>query len=595
MGRYLVFTWRGEAASAQAQRWRERLLAAGGWRPALAREGIEVWTGAGQRLPVRELSGAGPIVLGDLFVREGPVRGAAEVGGLSDQPLEAARRLVAEAWGAYVAFLPDPRTGDWRVLRDPSGSLDAYAWRAGELLAVADDIDGLPFGFAPHRLALDWSAITELFRQPYASHHLAPLAGFTAITPGDLIRLDAPHESPTAIWRPARWVGDVDDVSEADLRAAVRAAVAALAGVQERILLEVSGGFDSAVVAAALAEVGAGAKAVRAVNHYSERREGDERAYAEAACRVGPFRLTTLPQAIEPLVEADFAELAARARPAFAALDPLMDRDLAREAQAVRAGAIFGGQGGDAVFFQMPSAAPIADLLRTQGAWAIRDPFTPGLARWLRRPVWSLLAEAARPPRLPEVPWSWRRFWGPRALDEPVGPPHPWLRELDAAPPGKRVQIASIVGTLESWGRSRRGDVAAVVQPLMSQPVLETCLRIPTWRLLDEGRDRAFARRAFAPWLPSEIANRRAKGALGTLYARRTAASLPFLRAHLIDGVLADAGVLDRAELDRALTRDDLIWRADGARLAWAAMLESWVRYWQGRAPDCAAPRGRWA
>ncbi|MEO8114097.1 MAG: asparagine synthase-related protein, partial [Phenylobacterium sp.] len=188
-------------------------------------------------------------------------------------------------------------------------------------------------------------------------------------------------------------------------------------------------------------------------------------------------------------------------------------------------------------------------------------------------------------------PAVWQ-FWGPRAKWGPAPPRHPWLRDLDDTPPGKQVQIRALLGTHEFWGRSRRSRAAQVVQPLLAQPIVELCLGAPTWNLLEGGRDRALARRAFAEDLPPEVAQRRSKGMLNTLYARRTAASLPFLRAHLLEGVLADAGVLDREAVDAALTPEQLIWRDDGARLSRAAMMESWVRYWQGRIPDLAsAPR----
>lgn len=592
MTRYLAFAWTDPDGADLAVRWRDGLRSEG-WARAFAREGLEVWTVSGRRTPVRELAPGGAVVIGDLLDRRGPPGTPARFPEARATALDAARRLLETAWGSYVAILPDP-AGAAFVLRDPSGALGALTWRLAGVSAVADDVRGLPGGLAPADLALDWEAITEILRQPYSSHHLSPLAGYAVVTPGDLHPLGS-ATGAVGLWRPARWVSDPDDVAAERLVTTVRDAVGGLAAVEDRLVLEISGGLDSAVVAAGLDEAGQGRRVVTAAHHFASRREGDERCWARAVADGRGFPLELLPQRIEPLVEADFAELATCAGPAFAALDPAQDRDLARLAAATGASAIFGGQGGDAVFFQMPSAAPVADLLRARGLAAVADPFVGRLARWLRRSAWSVLQEALTPARPAPAPMTWRQFWGPRALAGGGPPPHPWLADLAGAPRGKQVQIASIVGTLESWGRSRRGAAANVVQPLLSQPVLEVCLGIPTWRLVDAGRDRAFARRAFAAWLPPAVATRRAKGALGTLYAKRTAESLPFLRAHLLDGVLVGAGVLDRAALAAALTTDDLRWRADGARLSWAAMLESWVRDWQTRAPDLRTPRGgRW-
>jgi asparagine synthase (glutamine-hydrolysing) len=67
---------------------------------------------------------------------------------------------------------------------------------------------------------------------------------------------------------------------------------------------------------------------------------------------------------------------------------------------------------------------------------------------------------------------------------------------------------------------------------------------------------------------------------------------MPALRPFLLDGALAEAGVLDRAKLDEALTVEQLIWGASPNQIMWAAATEAWVRHWQGRAGDSlSAPR----
>jgi asparagine synthase (glutamine-hydrolysing) len=137
------------------------------------------------------------------------------------------------------------------------------------------------------------------------------------------------------------------------------------------------------------------------------------------------------------------------------------------------------------------------------------------------------------------------------------------------------------------FGRTLRGEVLAVRHPLLSQPVVELCLGIPSWRLT-AGRDRGFARAAFAHRLPPRVAHRRSKGVLSTLYAKRLVHSLDVVRPWLLDGALCRAQVLDRAVLEAALTPEALLWEGQASRLAWAACLEGWVRHWQRRVPDAA-------
>jgi len=551
-----------------------------------------VWT-ADPRLPIRPLPQAGPVIIGDYF----PHRTGAGPGPCApaEPAADAARRLIRGGWGAYVALFVTGE-GALSVLNDPSGALPAYAWRLRGVCAVSDDVVGLPAGFGPAELSLDWDAITGVLQRPYHAAHLSPLAGYRVVSPGAL--QDVLRDRSEQLWRPADFAapsdgGPADRGPAEGLYGAVLGAVDALASAEDRLLVEVSGGLDSAIVAAALAATGHRHRIAAAVNSQAPNAEGDERAWARAVCERHDLPLVCAPMAGRPLETADYELFAPHVAPAFAALDAPRDTTLEDLARDHRAGAIFGGQGGDAVFFQMPSLAVVADYLRHHGPAGAAHAFPRQMARRLRRSIWSVLREVrATRAWIGTAPSASRQFWGARA-HETQAPAHPWLADLEGTPPGKQVQIAAVLGTHEHWSRSRRGRAATVVQPLLAQPVVEAALAIPTWRLVAGGQDRALARQAFAGLLPPEVAARRSKGMVAALYARRMAASLEAIRPFLLDGVLVDARVLDRAAVEAALQADALRWNGDGARLGRALMMEAWVRYWQGRAPDLATAARR--
>jgi asparagine synthase (glutamine-hydrolysing) len=284
---------------------------------------------------------------------------------------------------------------------------------------------------------------------------------------------------------------------------------------------------------------------------------------------------------------ADYAELSADARPPFTAVDAPRDRDTAERLTGYGAEALVTGRGGDAIFFQMPTPAVAADLYRLRGWRAAFDPRALDHARWLRCSLWSLWRDAFRA-AAPQASDSLRTFAGSVRPGDFAAAGHPWLAGLEEAPPGKRVQIAALIGSVGAGGPSRRGKVCDLIQPLLAQPMMELGLSIPSWTLVAGGRDRGLARAAFASWLPPAVVQRRSKGALTSLYARRIALGLPALREHLLDGVLVGAGLLDGAAIDRALDADDLIRQGDGLDLLRAAALESWIRHWQTRIPDAA-------
>jgi asparagine synthase (glutamine-hydrolysing) len=91
---------------------------------------------------------------------------------------------------------------------------------------------------------------------------------------------------------------------------------------------------------------------------------------------------------------------------------------------------------------------------------------------------------------------------------------------------------------------------------LMSQPVMETCLRIPAYVWITGGRDRSIARRAFADVLPRAIIRRTQKGLADRYNRRMLDRNAKFLREMLLDGLLVRAGLLDRAKIED-FTRPD--------------------------------------
>lgn len=583
---FLVFAWpeASEDAAAEAAAWREALSRAGGWSRLEAGQGLEVWA-RGRTLPARWLHPQ-LLLLGDAH----PARGMGGMPGLQpgQAPARNARRLSEGFWGQYVALVVDPAGGPPWIFRDPSGAVDVMTWKAGRVVAAANEIANLPLGLAPHNLALDWDAITDFVRRPASALDRCALAGHHTVTPGDVQPLGADVSSAVPVWRPAMFAGNVEvEDAEAQLRDRLDEVVATLAGTCARAVVEVSGGLDSAIVAATLGRLPARGVPMVGLNYFGDRPEGDERPWARAACAAAGLPLVEVEKPVGRVTEADFTEFAAAARPAFNALDADRDRHTARFALHESADAVFTGSGGDAVFFQMPTPKVLADYRLAHGGLPLGDPFAADIARWLRRSVWST-RRAAR--RAADGPTGARSgVWGARTRAAPATPAHRWLLGVEDLPPAKRLQAELVAASQRASGLSRRGQVARLQHPLLAQPVLELCLSIPTWAHVAGGRDRATARRAFADRLPAAVADRRSKGALTSLYSRRTAASLEFLRPFLIEGVLAEAGVLDRNALDLALQPEQLIRRADGARVMGAAMVEGWVRYWQGRAPDLAS------
>jgi asparagine synthase (glutamine-hydrolysing) len=592
---YLAMSWPcdslalGEAAEAAGA-----ALAEAGWGLAASLPGLRLWRRGDRPVVFDSAPSRSGVILGRWIGGAGagdPWRAACD----ADPAETRARALCRHGWGAYVALLRDPGDGPWWAFRDPSGAFEAFTWTVGGLGIVSSGIELVPTGLRPGRMGLDWRAIADFVRRPVSQTGRTALQDLHDLAPGDVQPIGGPQEAARRIWRPADWLParrDIDADWRPRLAETMQSTIAGLVGPYGRVVTEVSGGLDSSIVSAGIARAGLASRVVAALHYVGDRREADERSWAAALCDRWDLPLLCAPREGDPFdAELDFAALARDVRPPYAALDPAGDRDMAARLRATRADALVTGKGGDALFFQMPTPHVLSDLWRAGGLGAATHRRNGEVARWLRRSVWSVWREAAGPlPQSIDAP-AVGRFAGWALRELPSGAAHPWLADLADAPLGKQLQIRALTGTHMAVGNNRRSRAADLVQPLLAQPMMELCLSIPSWELVRGGRDRGLAREAFADWLPDMVAQRRSKGALTSHYARLAAADIPALREHLLDGVLASAGLLDRAEMEAALNTDDLIWKTDVLDLSGAAAVESWVRYWQTRVPDAAGAK----
>ena len=131
---------------------------------------------------------------------------------------------------------------------------------------------------------------------------------------------------------------------------------------------------------------------------------------------------------------------------------------------------------------------------------------------------------------------------------------HPLLRHPRGAPSGKLWHAHQISQPFDFYDPLGQEGDPERISPLCSQPLMELCLRIPTYVLTHAGWDRAVARRAFYDDLPPEIRNRRNKGGIEEHLRFTLEHNRGFLRELLLDGALVREGIVDRTRLADVLS-----------------------------------------
>ena len=131
-------------------------------------------------------------------------------------------------------------------------------------------------------------------------------------------------------------------------------------------------------------------------------------------------------------------------------------------------------------------------------------------------------------------------------------------REYPWSAPGLRWQLRSISVPQAFYGSFNDDEDFRPERtvPLLSQPVVELCLGIPTYFSIRNGVDRSIARTAFAVNLPAQIRRRRQKGRIDRHLRNILDRNLDQVRDRLLDGRLIREGLLDRNVLRTYLTRE---------------------------------------
>lgn len=532
-------------------------------------------------------------ILGYLFPRHGPARQVTLLSGaeVSSVANSNGQSMLDTFWGGYVGAFAGSECV--RVLRDPSGIFPCYFSPAPNLVLFASDADLLvTAGAAP--VSIDHE---EIGRQLYRAFVPAPetalgnirelLAGFALCLPGSCDRQE-PCWSP---WHHVDPTFEEPANAAERLRRTVAHCVHSWAAGQGRILLSVSGGFDSSVIAACLDR--AKAETV-CLTMFTSDPAGDERPFARALCDHLRLPLIERPYRLE---EIDITE------PLGAHLPRPRDRTQANAyervhndvASEISAGGFMTGNGGDHVFGYSQSAASIADRYLSHGfdrgvlaalldvcrqtGCSITDALrqalslTRGSRGYTVRPTPLFLAEDFV------------------AAFERVDIHHPWLEAPTGALPGKAAHIANILRVQPNLEPSNAIG-PPLFNPLVSQPVVEACLGIPTWEWRAGGRDRSLARRAFQSQLPPAILHRRIKGTPGRFAASLLDRFRGDIRERLLGGRLAAHGIVDVKAMERVLAGERPVPDLQRVRLLELVSAEAWIDSWSARSLSSGTSSG---
>jgi asparagine synthase (glutamine-hydrolysing) len=542
--------------------------------------GPRLWTD--QHLPCLALGRAG-YVLGPLFSRSSmALHKSVPLGAPLDRSAgDLAVWLMRECWGAYCAVLVDPRTGTLEIVADPSGLLAVYRIDLPHhcLLISAPSLIARASGSPP---AVCWQGLEQYLRWPELRCRPTCLKGVSELAPGELVCLSAPEVPARPVWQaedhlPGDRPGPFEEAAE-DLRDIAAAVIGAWADWLGPVAVAASGGVDSSLICAALSQ---GGKPFGCVTVSTGDPSGDERKHVELLaghlgvavsaevydrCSFDPWRPAS----------------AGLPRPSRRSFLRALDVALDRAAGDLGAPTILDGNAGDNLFCFLHSAAPVVDRLSVcgigGGSWntlldmcRITGCDVPTMAR----AVWRRLVRGGSGALWPADERLLKDSCN-AAVPQPL---RPWLDTPVGRHSGKRDHLVLIMRVQHHVHALGAG--LPRFSPLMSQPLLEFCLGVPTWLWCRGGINRALARAAFSDVLPPQILSRTSKAGPDSFIRACFETNRATLREILLDGLLAEHGLLDRAAAEQAFDADTHCTDPIIYRLLDLVEAEVWARSWR--------------
>lgn len=491
--------------------------------------------------------------------------------------------LIEKFWGPYIAILRLPDRGS-AIIRAPWGDLPCYRYEKAGAIYLASDV-GLLVTCSGYQPSIAWDSTLQHLAHGIIHPNATCLAGIEQLPGGERFTVIGGTKQRETLWSPWTFAlrerpAITPEAAAHRVQEAALHCIGARASQFEHVMVTLSGGLDSSIVSASLAARQVSFSAMTLVTHDAA---GDEFHHAQSVSEALSFRLTSH---LREVARIDVRRSGAKGRP-FPCVQGFFVESmrLADEAANARgADAIFNGSGGDTLFCSMQSGSPVADRLLSEGvgkgflqtASAISQLAPASIPAVLRDAVaraWFGRPAYRHRPRVDFLTEAARELAGTK-------PSHPWFANSATTLPGKAFHIwglAYFKAYVECLDPNR---CVPIVAPLLSQPLIEACLAIPSWLWFEAGLNRMVARRAFNGLLPPDILSRRSKGTPSSFSFEIIETHRQAIRDMLVEGQLARQGLIDLPGLVSIIDADCPLSDALVDRVLALLDVEAWAASW---------------
>jgi asparagine synthase (glutamine-hydrolysing) len=253
---------------------------------------------------------------------------------------------------------------------------------------------------------------------------------------------------------------------------------------------------------------------------------------------------------------------------------------------------VFFGQLGDQLFCRSTGLLSVVDSAWSNGMGRQLLEAASDVCRITGAGIWAELIRGATQGYLTRrrMPAFWKRRitarpQGHRFISDDALREHEcwyfsdWMRSIDNLPVGKLRQIAEVAAAQAYYAEFGAPDEPEWMMPLACQPLMELCLRTPTYLHITGGWERSVERHAFAKDVPTDVIWRRTKGSTARQRENVFRKNRLFISSMLLDGLLMKRGLLRREAVEKYL-RDDIV-PLNSPELIQSLKIECWLQVWR--------------
>lgn len=503
------------------------------------------------------------------------------------QDLHDPKTIFNNFWGRYIGVFKNQNSKTVTFVRDPLGLSTIFYTIIDNSIIFSTDI-ALLHNVIQKKPSINWEYFASFIvhQNPVVSstpfqdiHELLPGAALTVGING-IVGLEYPWDIESLS---GSYIHDTTTFEEELLETLKKCTLAWSEG-SNGVCLEFSGGLDSSSIAILLDAILQPEKKKIGVNYFDSKiATSNEIEHAQKTADLCNMPLLFLdwqntslldpvPKSWRPNTPGNFL------------LFYGMSMQMSKIASLHECDIIMNGQGGDHIFIAPAAREALAD------AWLdkrFRD--LPAIANELcgiyRIPWFQLIKRNVsalksyyfpKTAKLPETPYLTDAF------SKNLKPYDFYLNKRIAKfHPAKATQFKSILQHAWIIERDRRLHFRSYVHPLMSQPLIELALKIPTYQSFKNGYDRIFFRKAVNRFKPVNSLWRTVKGQTTGSIMKSFANNSQKLEGILLNGSLIKNGVVNKAWLQEQISTIKHSRPNNSAKLSNILMCQLWLNQWE--------------